>query len=139
MSNPEPAEVIQTIDHISLGVSDLDRGRAFYDAALKPLGVSCLYSNADVAGYGRGQHPQFWVALYVAKDKRSKKPSASFHVCFQTERRSQVDAFYKAALAAGAKDNGAPGLRPQYTPTYYGAFAIAPDGHHIEAVCTAPD
>jgi catechol 2,3-dioxygenase-like lactoylglutathione lyase family enzyme len=126
------------IDHVSLGVADLDRARSFYDAALKPLGVKRLYDDRGMLGYGRGEHPELWFARPESGDRRGHGPSAGFHLCLHADSRPAVAAFHEAALGAGARDNGAPGLRPHYGPTYYGAFAIDPDGHHIEAVCHAP-
>lgn len=120
------------IDHVTLGVSDLDRARAFYDRALIPLGLKRITrDDHDFAGYGKPGKGWFWIG--PAKEK----PTGT-HVAFATADRATVHAFYDAALAAGGRDNGAPGLRPQYAPAYYGAFVLDPDGHNIEAVCYAP-
>ncbi len=128
------------LDHIILQVRDLERARAFYDAALHPLGsgVVMALTRADTGGtfegvgYGRGAKPSFWIAAAAAG------ASGPVHVAFVSDDRAGVDAFHRAALAAGGRDNGAPGLRPHYHPTYYGAFAFDPDGNNIEAVCHRP-
>jgi catechol 2,3-dioxygenase-like lactoylglutathione lyase family enzyme len=126
------------LDHITFGVSDYGRSAAFYDAALAPLGLTRLFvvpkehtGGVDSAGYG-ATRPFFWIAGENAT--RGK-----LHIAFAAPNRAMVDAFYAAALAAGGKDNGAPGVRPHYHPTYYGAFVLDPDGHNIEAVCHAPE
>lgn len=125
-------------DHIGFSTADLARARHFYDAALKPLGITCVMevtpemtggSDAFV-GYGR-ERPQFWIGS-------GRQHAPGIHVAFAAESRGMVDAFYRAALAAGGRDNGPPGLRPQYHPDYYGAFVLDPDGHNIEAVCHTP-
>ncbi len=116
-------------DHITFGVSDMERAIAFYDRALAPLGIRRLYDGDDgvrVAAYGHDR-PRFWLA---AHDPTRGK----FHVAFTARDERAVDAFHREALAAGGVDNGAPGLRPHYHPGYYGAFALDPDGHNIEAV-----
>lgn len=126
------------LDHVGLKVTSLARAKAFYDRALAPLGVTPLFeAPADATGgtafigYGEGFKPYFWI---------NEQPRATelIHVAFATDARAKVDAFYAAALAAGGRDNGAPGLRPHYHSTYYGAFVLDPDGHNIEAVCHAP-
>jgi catechol 2,3-dioxygenase-like lactoylglutathione lyase family enzyme len=124
------------IDHLSLVVSDLDRARGFYDAALAPLGYTRLFDVADFSGYGaaqdktiREQALPFWIGRDPAP------PALNGHVCFKAPSREAVRAFYRFALSKGARDNGPPGLRPQYHPNYYAAFVIDPDGHRIEAVC----
>ncbi len=126
------------IDHLGLPVSDFARSRAFYEAALAPLGYAVLMevtaeetgSHAH-AGFGRDGKPDFWIS--------SGGPlSGRVHVAFAASDRATVDAFHAAALAAGGTDNGAPGLRPHYHPNYWGAFVLDPDGHNIEAVCHRP-
>jgi catechol 2,3-dioxygenase-like lactoylglutathione lyase family enzyme len=125
-------------DHIGFSVTDLERSKAFYSAALQPVGVMLLMeitaeqtgSHAH-AGYGAGDKAFFWIGDGEAL-------SGSVHVAFKAEARAAVDAFYAAALAAGGKDNGPPGLRPHYGAEYYGAFVLDPDGHNIEAVCRLP-
>ena len=128
------------IDHISLGIANLSRARKFYDQALKPLGIRMVFA---VPGYGYGyglakDAPKFWIGLPLAK-RRKAKACAGSHVAFMAETRKAVDAFYKAAIKAGGKDNGKPGLRPQYHANYYGAFVIDPEGHAIEACCHKPE
>ena len=125
------------IDHIGFPVSDYARSKAFYDKALAPLGYTLVMevqqdTNASpAAGFGSGGKPDFWIG---GEGKLNK----AVHIAITAKDRSAVDAFYRVALAAGAKDNGAPGLRPHYHPNYYGAFVLDPDGHNIEAVCHAP-
>ena len=127
------------IDHSSLSVSNFAKAKAFYGAALAPLGITVLMEfakavtgNADVAGLGSNGKPFFWLA-------DAGKTSPRIHLAFVADSRAQVDAFYTAAIAAGGKDNGAPGLRPMYHPNYYGAFVLDADGHNIEAVCHAAE
>jgi catechol 2,3-dioxygenase-like lactoylglutathione lyase family enzyme len=124
------------IDHISLGVHDIERTRRFYDAALKPLGYSCLKDFGDSLGYGADV-----AAFWVATAKRPVPPDAEsgLHVCFAAPTRASVDAFHAAALAAGGKDNGKPGLRADYGPDYYAAFAVDRDGFRLEAYCARGD
>jgi len=126
------------IDHTGLLVSNFAASKAFYLKALGPIGYSLLMElsaavtkRADVAGFGVAPKPDFWIA--------SGTPNVPpIHVAFRVDTRAQVDAFYKAAMAAGARDNGGPGLRPHYHENYYGAFVLDPDGHNVEAVCHAP-
>jgi catechol 2,3-dioxygenase-like lactoylglutathione lyase family enzyme len=126
---------MSSIDHFSLPVSDLARAKAFYLTALAPLGISIvktvpasLTGNFDYLGFGKNQKPDFWVA-------QKSKVTPALHIAFAAASRAEVDAFHAAALAAGATDNGAPGVRAIYHPGYYGAFVLDPDGHNIEAVC----
>jgi catechol 2,3-dioxygenase-like lactoylglutathione lyase family enzyme len=119
------------IDHIGLTVSDVGRAKAFYTAALAPLGYALLMEFDQFAGFGLAPKPDFW----ISQGKANVPP---IHVAFAASSRAVVDAFHRAALAAGGKDNGAPGLRPHYHASYYGAFVLDPDGHNIEAVCHAP-
>lgn len=122
------------IDHITFGVSNFARSCAWHDAAFGPLGVRRLMSfreAAEVAGYG-DDRPWFWIAEQDAT--RGK-----LHVAIQAESRALVDALYAAALTAGGRDHGAPGLRTHYHPNYYGAFVLDPDGHNIEAICHRPE
>jgi len=124
------------LDHISLGIVNLSRARKFYDLALKPLGISMVY---PVPGYGFGYgvkkgEPKFWIGTPLAK-RRKAKACAGSHIAFVASNRKVVDAFYKAAIKAGGKDNGKPGLRPEYHANYYGAFVYDPEGHAIEACC----
>jgi catechol 2,3-dioxygenase-like lactoylglutathione lyase family enzyme len=119
-------------DHVAFGVSDYAASRAFFLKALQPLGVAVVMEGPYGLGLGQKNKPSLW--MYQS----SEKP-ARLHLAFAAESRKQVDEFYRAALAAGGKDNGAPGLRPHYHPTYYAAFVIGPDGHNIEAVCHRPE
>ena len=126
------------IDHIGINVSHFVASKAFYTRALAPLGYQLLMEisaqvtgSKDFAGFGQPPKPDFWISSDDAK------PSP-VHVAFQAESRAVIDAFYQAALAAGGRDHGAPGLRPHYHPNYYGAFVLDPDGHNIEAVCHKP-
>jgi catechol 2,3-dioxygenase-like lactoylglutathione lyase family enzyme len=127
------------IDHVGFPVSDYARSKFFYEKALAPLGYALVMevtaaqteSGSPAAGFGIGGKPDFW----IGGEGGLSKP---LHVAIAANDRSAVDAFYRAALAAGGKDNGAPGLRPQYHPNYYGAFVLDPDGHNIEAVCHVP-
>jgi catechol 2,3-dioxygenase-like lactoylglutathione lyase family enzyme len=125
------------IDHTGISVSDFEASKAFYDKAMAPLGASLLMTvpkqftgGANVAGYGRDR-PVFWVT-------DGKKPQDRQHIAFTARSRTEVDAFYAAAIAAGGRDNGGPGLRPHYHENYYGAFVFDPDGNNIEAVCHSP-
>ena len=118
------------IDHISLNVRDLEASKRFYAAALAPLGYAVMMEFPGVAGLGDGK-PDFW----IGSEGGLNKP---MHIAISADDRATVDAFYKAAMEAGGRDNGAPGIRAHYHPNYYGAFVLDPDGHNIEAVCHAP-
>lgn len=121
------------LDHVTLGVSDIVRSQAFYDAALRPLGIERLYAEGEnFAGYGGNGKAFFWIGSRDAILTGS-------HVAFTASRREAVDQFYMAAIEAGGRDNGKPGLRPRYHTNYYGAFILDPDGHNIEAVCHHPE
>lgn len=123
------------IDHLTIGVSDLDRSRAFYRAALEPLGFVELGPWRDdvrESSFGAEGADDFAVSLEYPVN-------GGGHIAFAAENRKQVEAFYRAALAAGGKDNGAPGLRPEYSDGYYGAFVFDPDGYNVEAVYHADD
>jgi len=127
------------IDHTGVSVSDFQKSRRFYAQALAPLGYAPLMElsaaqtgGRDVAGFGVAPKPDFWVSSGAAN-------VPPMHVAFRAASRAQVDAFHKAAIAAGGRDNGAPGLRPHYHADYYGAFVLDPDGHNIEAVCHRPE
>lgn len=120
------------INHVSIGVRDIARAKRFYDAALKPLGYTCLSEGEGALGYGRDQ-VAFWIGTVghpIPADEKS-----GLHFCFTAPTRNSVDAFHAAALAAGGRDNGKPGLRAEYDPNYYAAFAIDPDGYRVEAYC----
>lgn len=125
------------IDHLGFPVSDYERSKDFYIKALAPLGYTLVMevhqteSDHRAAGFGRGGKPDFWIGGEGGLD-------GVLHVALAADSRAMVDAFYQAAIAAGGADNGAPGLRAHYHPTYYGAFVRDPDGHNIEAVCHTP-
>lgn len=118
-------------DHVKFGVSDYAASKAFFIKALEPLGVTILAEATDGIELGGKGVPS--LVLIPTREK-----PAHLHLAFMAENHEQVDAFYRAALEAGAKDNGAPGLRPKYHANYYAAFVIGPDGHNIEAVCHEP-
>ena len=118
--------------HIGLAVRDLAKTRAFYTAALAPLGHVVGYEQEGVIAFGFPGKPRLW---FYGKGNGP----TGVHIALEADTRAKVDAFHAAALAAGGKDNGAPGPRPHYTPTYYGAFVIDPDGHNLEAVCFAAE
>ena len=120
------------INHVSIGVRDLARAKRFYDAALKPLGYACLSEDAASLGYGRDA-AGLWIL--AAKNPVPADDGSGLHLCFNAPTRESVDTFHAAALTAGGRDNGAPGLRPDYGPDYYAAFAVDPDGYRIEAYC----
>ena len=120
------------LDHIGIQVSDLERSVAFYTKALAPLGYELVMRWQLAAGFAVGGKPDFWI------DGGVGAPKYSIHVAFRANGRALVRTFYDAALAAGGKDNGAPGVRPHYHEHYYGAFVHDPDGHNIEAVCHEP-
>jgi catechol 2,3-dioxygenase-like lactoylglutathione lyase family enzyme len=119
------------IDHLGITVTDLGRSRAFYTKALQPLGYSVMMEFPGALGFGAHGKPDFWLGQGPASGK--------VHIAFESPDRKTVDAFHAAALAAGGKDNGKPGLRPQYHATYYGAFVFDPDGNNIEAVTHKPE
>jgi len=126
------------LDHMGVGASNFDVSRRFYDAALKPLGMGVVMEvTAEMSGsyhgvgYGKDAKPVFWVSSGGAR-------GTGIHVAFTASSRAAVDAFYAAGMAAGGKDNGPPGLRPHYHPSYYGAFMLDPDGINVEAVCHNP-
>jgi catechol 2,3-dioxygenase-like lactoylglutathione lyase family enzyme len=120
------------INHISLGVRDIAKAKRFYDAALKPLGYTCLSQSPGSLGYGRDA-----VALWIGAAERPvpADDKSGLHVCFDAPNRKGVDAFHAAALRAGGRDNGSPGLRSDYGPNYYAAFVVDPDGYRLEAYC----
>lgn len=120
-------------DHVKFGVSDYAASKAFYLRALEPLGVAVVAEGSPAYGIELSPKGKASLCLFQTDEK-----PAHLHLAFTADNREQVDAFYRAALAAGGKDNGAPGLRPQYHATYYAAFVIDPDGHNIEAVCHEP-
>ena len=122
------------LDHVSIGVRDIKSAGKFYDAALGPLGYKRLSDGADSLGYG-AERPALWISA-------SKRPvpadeASGLHFCFAAKTRAAVDAFHAAALKAGGKDNGKPGIRADYSKNYYAAFVVDPDGYRIEAYCGA--
>jgi catechol 2,3-dioxygenase-like lactoylglutathione lyase family enzyme len=123
------------IAHVGIHVSDIERSKKFYAEALKPIGYQMIREYgitptrpAASAGFGEPPRADLWIY-------QGKPDPASSHIAFLVNKRALVDAFYQAAIAAGGKDNGGPGLRPQYNPNYYGGFVLDPDGYNIEAVC----
>ena len=123
------------IDHTGVIVSDFEKSKKFYAEALAPIGFQKLLEfpaevtgHMDVAGFGEPPKPEFWISRGIPN-------VPPMHIAFRVSERVQVDAFYAAAIAAGGRDNGPPGIRAQYHPDYYGAFVLDPDGHNIEAVC----
>jgi catechol 2,3-dioxygenase-like lactoylglutathione lyase family enzyme len=126
------------IDHLGIPVRNHAQSKAFYLAALAPLGIGVIMevskeltgAPSDYTGLGANGKPFFWIS-------EGQQP-VPMHLCFTAQTRSQVDEFYRAALAAGAKDNGPPGIRAHYHPNYYGAFVIDPNGVNLEAVCHTP-
>ena len=121
-------------DHVKFGVSDYAASKAFFLKALEPLGVAVVAEGAPTYGVELSSKGRASLCLYQFNEK-----PAPLHLAFVADTRRQVDAFYRAALEAGGRDNGAPGLRPQYHASYYAAFVIGPDGHNVEAVCHEPD
>jgi len=126
------------VDHVGFGVADYPRSKAFYTAALAPLGFALVMevtpeqNTVWACGFGNSGKPEFW----IGSDGKTTPP---LHIAFVVETRAAVRAFHEAALRAGGRDNGAPGLRPQYHPNYYGAFVFDLDGHNVEAVCHLPE
>jgi catechol 2,3-dioxygenase-like lactoylglutathione lyase family enzyme len=127
------------IDHTGLIVSDFEKSKAFYLTTLQPIGYSLIANipasvtgHTDVAGFGENGKPDFWIS-------RGTPNKPAIHVGFRVATRALVEAFYSAAMSAGANCNGAPGVRAHYHPDYYGAFVLDPDGHNIEAVCHSPE
>ena len=123
------------LDHLGIGVRDYPAAKRFYERALAPLGMCLIMESPPehqplACGFGKGGNPEFWIA--------DESPATGLHVAFAVQDRSTVDAFHAEALAAGGRDNGGPGLRPQYHPNYYAAFVWDLDGNNIEAVCHGP-
>jgi len=128
------------LDHISLSVSDYPRSKTFFEKALAPLGIAPIMEFGQACGFGRDGKPEFWIGTGPASFQKPEQMEiiTPQHVAFTTKNRGEVDAFYEAAIAAGGKDFGAPGIRAHYHPSYYGAFVLDPDGHDIEAVFHGP-
>jgi len=120
------------LDHIGLAVRDFAKSATFFRRALAPLGIQTVLEGEGWAMLGKEGRPQFWIGVHGI-------PPGPIHIAFAAENREQVRAFHRAALAAGRRDNGAPGIRTKYHPDYYGAFVFDPDGHNIEAVCHIPE
>ena len=128
------------IDHVGYAVSDYEQAKRFYAQALAPLGIGLIMSvtpeqtesGGTAHGFGSDGKPYFWVG-------DNERVGEGTHVAFEVDSRARVDAFHRAALAAGGKDNGGPGIRPHYHPNYYAAFVLDPDGANIEAVCHRPE
>jgi catechol 2,3-dioxygenase-like lactoylglutathione lyase family enzyme len=114
------------IDHVGVNVGDLAASRAFYEQALAPLDYSVVIEYQEHIGFG-SPFPDFWIA-------RRGEPTTPAHVAFRAESRAVVDAFHAAALAAGGRDNGAPGPRPDYHEHYYGAYVLDPDQYRVELI-----
>jgi catechol 2,3-dioxygenase-like lactoylglutathione lyase family enzyme len=120
------------LDHIGLAVRDFGKSATFFRRALAPLGIQTVLEGEGWAMLGKDGRPQFWIGVHGI-------PPGPIHIAFAAENREQVRAFHRAALAAGGRDNGGPGVRTKYHPDYYGAFVFDPDGHNIEAVCHRPE
>lgn len=128
------------LDHVGFAVADYAKAKSFYEKALTPLGISVIMEvtpemageDIHAAGFGENGKPYFWIGT-------GDKSKGGQHVAFVAQSRQEVEAFYRAALAAGGRDNGGPGLRPHYHPDYYGAFVFDLDGNNIEAVCHKPE
>jgi len=123
------------IDHVSIGVRDISKAKRFYDSVLIPLGYKCLSESANSLGYGSDT-----VAFWIGKTERpvAADDKSGLHFCFRAPTRKGVDGFHAAALAAGGRDNGKPGVRAEYGADYYAAFVIDPNGYRIEAYCGRP-
>jgi catechol 2,3-dioxygenase-like lactoylglutathione lyase family enzyme len=124
------------IDHVSIGVSDLERSARFYESALATLGLSRLVTRPGTVGFGKS-YPEFWINLRAGM--ASVAPESGVHICLRAKSTDDVDAFHAAALNAGGRSDGAPGLRPHDRVRYYAAFVIDPDGNRIEAVTFPAD
>jgi catechol 2,3-dioxygenase-like lactoylglutathione lyase family enzyme len=127
------------LDHASLGVADMERSRRFYDAALSPLGLVRIVDFGNGRGSDYGAAPGSpGVTFTITRETRVSAPYPGVHLCFRAPSRAAVRTFHVGALAAGGRDDGAPGVRPIYHADYFAAFVLDPDGHRIEAVCHAP-
>lgn len=133
------------LDHVSIPAGEFERSARFYDAALAPLGLKRIRTpeldGIRIADYGVGDSLAFSVGAPIEApgDAWSVSPLVGMHIAFVAASRASVDAFYAEGLEAGGRDNGSPGLRPEYEPNYYAAYLIDPDGHHVEAVCRAAE
>jgi catechol 2,3-dioxygenase-like lactoylglutathione lyase family enzyme len=124
------------IDHVSVGVSDLERSARFYDLTLAPLGLLRVVVRPATVGFGKN-YPEFWINLRA--DMMPLPQSSGVHICLRAKSTNEVDGFHAAALNAGGRSDGAPGLRPHERVRYYAAFIVDPDGNRIEAVTFPPD
>jgi catechol 2,3-dioxygenase-like lactoylglutathione lyase family enzyme len=127
--------MMKMFSHVSVGVKDLTKSRRFYNAAFEPLGYKCLFESAEYLGYGTTT-PEFWVL--AVKHPVPADDESGLHFCFDAASRADVNAFHQAAIAAGRRDNGQPGVRKDYGDDYYAAFVIDPDGYRLEAYTTSP-
>ena len=129
--------MIKVIDHIGINVSDYERAKRFYQGALAAIGIDLVREFGQAAGFGREGKPELWIGCGKTsfQSEEQIRVITPVHVCLATASRAEVDAFHRAAIEAGGRDFGAPGLRPQYHANYYGAFVLDPDGHNIEACC----
>lgn len=123
---------MKIIDHIGFAISDFDCSKRFYDRCLAPIGVHLVIEIDGWAGYGYDDKAELWFGV-------DELPQRPMHIAFSASDRAAVDAFHRSGIAAGGKDNGAPGIRAIYHPHYYGAFLLDPDDHNIEAVCHHPE
>jgi catechol 2,3-dioxygenase-like lactoylglutathione lyase family enzyme len=131
--------IVVVLDHVSLGVSDLINSRRFYDAVLRPLGLVRIVNFGNGRGSDYGAAPGSLGVEFTITTERDVQPAQGMHLCFRAHDRAAVREFHRLAMSNGGHDDGAPGLRPQYHASYYGAFVLDPDGHRIEAVCHAPE
>jgi catechol 2,3-dioxygenase-like lactoylglutathione lyase family enzyme len=122
------------LDHASITTTDLERAQRFYDAVMSALGYRRVYSNQRGIGYGERGGPGAYISVFLGEKVMADRR----HWAFRAPTRAAVRAFHAAALATGGRDDGPPGLRPEYDPTYYAAFVLDPDGNRIEAVCRQP-
>lgn len=120
------------LDHVGLEITDLKKVKEFFLAAFKPLGYELFWECENWIGLAVNHNPDFWL-------KKGEQTTPPIHITFRADHRKLVDEFYQAALAAGGKDHGAPGIRDIYHSNYYGAFVLGPDGHNIEVVCHEPE
>jgi catechol 2,3-dioxygenase-like lactoylglutathione lyase family enzyme len=129
------AFLMPILDHIGINVTDSPRSKEFYARALAPLGISLVMEFGSACGFGKNGKPELWIGSGKTSFQTPEQIAiiTPVHVCLIAKDRSEVDAFYAAAIAAGGRDNGKPGLRPEYHANYYGAFVLDPDGHNIEA------
>ncbi|WP_431202592.1 VOC family protein [Bradyrhizobium betae] len=124
------------IDHISVGVSDLERSARFYEATLAALGLARVVTRPRTIGFGKA-YPEFWINLREGMPRVA--PESGVHICLRAKTRAEVDAFHAAALGSGGTSEGAPGIRPHDRVRYYAAFVVDPDGNRIEAVTFPPE